>query len=127
MGWFSWLTGNSDATEKAVDGAVSLLDNAFYTEEERGQVALKMLEFRIDFAKATQHMSISRRIITIVVTAMWALVVLILLALGIAFGKDAASVKFVFETMKDIVNPPFMIIVGFYFLSQVVSKARGKP
>lgn len=127
MGMFSWLTGNSDATEKAVDGAVSLLDNAFYTKEEQSQVALKMLEFRIDFAKATQHMSISRRIITIVVTAMWALVVLILLALGIIFGKDAASVEFVFETMKDIVNPPFMIIVGFYFLSQVVSKARGKP
>lgn len=127
MGWFSWLTGNSDATEKAVDGAVSLLDNAFYTEQEKGQVAMKMLEFRIDFAKATQHMSISRRIITIVVTAMWALVVLMLLILGIVFGKDAAAVKFVFETMKDIVNPPFMIIVGFYFLSQVVSKARGKP
>lgn len=127
MSWFSWLTGNSKATETAVEGVSDLLDNAFYTEEERGQVALKMLEFRIDFAKATQHMSISRRVITFVVTAMWALTVLLLMALGIIFGKEAASVKFVFDTMKDIVNPPFMIIVGFYFLSQVVSKARGKP
>lgn len=127
MGMFSWLTGNSDATEKAVEGVSSLLDNAFYTDQEKGEVRLKMVDFHIRFAEATQHMSISRRIITIVVTAMWALVVLILLILGIVFGKDAASVKFVFDTMKDIVNPPFMIIVGFYFLSQVVSKARGKP
>lgn len=127
MGWFSWLTGNSDATEKAVEGVSSLLDNAFYTEQEKGQVGLKMLEFKMEFARTTQHMSISRRVITFVVTAMWALVVLILIALGITLGKDAASVKFMFETLVDIVNPPFMIIVGFYFLSQVVSKARGKP
>lgn len=127
MAWYSWLTGNSDATEKAVDGAVSLLDNAFYTGQEKAEVGLKMVDFHIRFAEATQHMSISRRIIVVVVTSMWALVVLVMLALGLMLGKDATSVKFVFEILKDIVNPPFMIIVGFYFLSQVVSKARGKP
>lgn len=127
MGWFSWLTGNSDATEKAVEGVTSLLDNAFYTEQEKGQVALKMLDFRIQFAQATQHMSISRRVITFAVTAVWVLTVLLLMAIGIMLGKEAASVQFLFETFVDIVNPPFMIIVGFYFLSQVVSKARGKP
>lgn len=127
MGLFSWLTGNSDAAEKAVDGAVGMLDNAFFTEQERSAAALRVMEFRLEFAKATQHMSISRRIIVVVVTGMWALVVLVLMMLGIWLGKNADSVKFVFETLKDIVNPPFMIIVGFYFLSQVVSKARGNP
>lgn len=127
MGMFSWLTGNSDATEKAVEGVSSLLDNAFYTDQEKGEVRMKMVDFHIRFAEATQGMSISRRVITIVVTAMWAFTVLLLMLLGIWLGKEADSVEFVFETMKDIVNPPFMIIVGFYFLSQVVSKARGKP
>lgn len=127
MKWLSWLTGNSAAAEKAVDGVVAGLDAMIFTEEERSAVNLKIMDFRIRHAEATRDQSISRRVITFVVTGMWALTVLILIGLGIALGKDAASVKFVFETLKDIVNPPFMIIVGFYFLSQVVSKARGKP
>lgn len=127
MGMFSWLTGNSDAVNTAVDGAVSVLDNAFFTDQEKSAASLKMLEFKMEFAKTTQHMSISRRIIVVAVTGTWTLTVLIMLGMGVILGKDAASVQFLFEAFVDVVNPPFMIIVGFYFLSQVVGKARGKP
>lgn len=127
MGMFSWLTGNSDAAESAVEAAGSLLDNAFFTDQEKSAASLKMLEFRLRFAEATQHMSISRRIIVVAVTGIWVLTVLVMMGMGIILGKDAASVKFLFETFTDVVNDPFMIIVGFYFLSQVVSKARGNP
>ncbi len=127
MGMFSWLTGNSDATNKAVDGAVSLLDNAFYTDQEKSAAGLKVLEFKMKFAETTQHMSISRRWIVCAVTAMWTLTVFVMLGMGVLLGKDATSVKFLFEAFRDVVNPPFMVIVGFYFLSQVAGKARGKP
>lgn len=123
---FGWLTGNSSAAEKAVEGAAGMLDNAFFTEQERSSASMKILELRTKFAVATQQMSISRRVITCAVTAVWVLLVLLMIAMGILFGGDAPSVKFLFKVMKEIVGVPFAIIVGFYFFSQVASKAKGK-
>ena len=127
MGLFSWLTGNSSAAEKAVDGVVSGVDALFYTDEEKANAMQKAFALKIDFAKHTAFMSISRRVIVCMVTALWGIMVILLVAFGLMFGKDSSSFNLLFEVMKDIVNPPFMIIVAFYFMSQLASKARGKP
>ena len=52
--------------------------------------------------------------------------IILLVIMGVLLGKDNAAVTYVFDVLKDVVNPPFMIIVGFYFLAQVAGKARGK-
>ena len=127
MAWYSFLTGNSDAVESAVDGAVGLLDNAFFTDQERSAASTKMMEFRMQFAIKTQSMSISRRVITVAVVAMWLLLVLLLVIFGSIAGGKSDTVLFLFDIMEDIVMPPFIVIVGFYFLSQVVSKAKASP
>lgn len=126
MSLFGWITGNSKSAEKAVDGVVDGIDAMFFTEEEKSQANMKALELKIEFARATAGMSISRRIIVIVVSAMWVLACVLLMALGLWMGKEAAQVKWMLELLKDVVNPPFMIIVGFYFLTQVVGNARRK-
>lgn len=127
MGLFSWITGNSGAAEKAVDGAIKGVDALFFTDEERSQAAQKVLELKIDYAKHTAFMSISRRVIVVAVCAVWTLAVLILLFLALMFGIGAPSFKAVKAVMVDVVMQPFSIIVAFYFLAHVASKAKGKP
>lgn len=124
MSLFSWLTGNSKAAETAVDGVVNGIDAMIFTDEERSQANMKALELKIEFARATAGMSISRRIIVVVVAGAWLFLVLLLAALGLWLGKEAEGVKYLFELLRDVVNEPFMIIVGFYFLAQVVGNAR---
>ena len=124
MSIFGWITGNSKSAEKAVDGVVNGIDAMFFTDEEKSVANLKALELKIEFARATAGMSISRRIIVVMVSGAWLLLVLLAAGLGIWLGKDAASVQWLVEILKDVVMQPFSIIVGFYFLAQVVGNAR---
>ncbi len=127
MGIFSWLTGNSKAAETAVDGAVKGLDALFFTEEEKSQASQKILELKIDYAKHTAFMSVSRRVIVVSVCAVWTLSVILMLALGLFAGADSVMFKAIKTVLVDVVMQPFSIIIGFYFLAHVASKARGKP
>ncbi len=124
MGILSWLTGNSKAADKAVDGVIDTVDALVFTEEEKSKANMMALQLKIEFAKATAGMSISRRIIVVVVTFAWLFLVLLLAGIGLWLGKEAAGVKWLYELLRDVVNDPFMIIVGFYFLAQVVGNAR---
>ena len=47
MGWFSFLTGKSETAEKVVDGAISGIDAMFFTEEEKANANLKILEWKL--------------------------------------------------------------------------------
>ncbi len=127
MGLFSCLTGNSGAAEKAVDGAVKGLDALFFTEEEKSQASMKLLELKVDYAKHTAFMSVSRRVIVVSVCAVWTLSVVLMLVLGLFFGVDSPMFQAIKTVLVDVVMQPFSIIVGFYFLAHVASKARGKP
>ena len=119
MGWFSWLTGNSNTAEKVVDGVSSGLDMMFFTDEEKSIASQKVLDFKIEYAKATQNQSIARRVIAFAITGVW--VFLNLLAVTLYFISEASS-KFIFEVLKENINTPFMIVVGFYFAAHVVGK-----
>ena len=115
-----WLLGNSSSADKALDAVVNTADALFYTDQEKAIASQKILDFKIKYAAATQAMSISRRVIAITVSAMWAitgLTILVAKALG-----SVAFTKFAMVFMADIVNPPFMIIIGFYFLAHLVKK-----
>jgi hypothetical protein len=124
MSFLSFLTGKSETAEKVVDGAIGGLDMLIYTKEEKAIAGLKVLDWKLEYAKATQGMSISRRIITFAVTFVWVVLVLLLVAIGLWLGGEHVSVKFLFEVMTDVVMQPFSIIVGFYFLAHVVGNAR---
>ena len=124
MGLLSFLTGTSETAEKVVDGASRGSDAMFYTNEEKAVANLKILDWKLDYAKATQGMSISRRIICFSVCFVWVVLVLLLIAMGLIRGGESASVLFMYNVMTDVVMQPFSIIVGFYFLAHVVGNAR---
>ena len=127
MGWLSFLTGGSKTAETVVEGAVSGIDAMFFTNEEKSVANQKILDWKLAYAKATAGMSISRRIIVVAVCAVWVLLVLLLIGVVILKGADSIMFDDLFKVLKDVVNPPFMIIVGFYFLAHVVGKSKGQP
>lgn len=114
----SWLFGNSSAADKAVDGVVNGLDALVFTDEEKSVAAQKVLDFKIEYAKHTQNQSVSRRIISVAVSAMWVTVGIATLAAK-ALGADAFA-EYAFKFLVDVVMQPFSIIVAFYFLTEVV-------
>ena len=124
MGIFSFLTGSSATAEKVVDGAMAGLDAVFYTDEEKAVASQKILDWKLQYATATQGMSMSRRVITFTISAAWLFLVLLTVGVGLLLGGDSAEVKFLMAIMTDVVMQPFSIIVGFYFLAHVVSNAR---
>ena len=124
MGILSFLTGESSTAEKVVDGAISGIDAMFYTDEEKARANQQILDWKLQYASATQGMSISRRVITFTISAAWLLLVLLTVAVGLLMGGESAEVTFLMKIMVDVVMQPFSIIVGFYFLAHVVSSAR---
>ena len=124
MGWFSFLTGKSETAEKVVDGTINGLDAMFFTDEEKSQANQKILDWKLAYATATQGQSLSRRMIAFAVTAAWLATVFLLIGMGLAFGEESAAVEWLFRVLTEVINQPFMIIIGFYFLAHVVGNAR---
>lgn len=127
MSWFGFLTGGSETAEKVVDGVSSGIDMTFFTQEEKSIAAQKVLEWKLNYAKATAGMSISRRVIVFVICAMWTLLVLLMVAIGLLAGQHSTAFTLLLTVMKDVVMQPFSIIIGFYFMAHVVGKGRGQP
>jgi len=123
MGLFSFITG-SKVAEKVIDGAMRAGDALFFTDEEKSKASQKKLDWTLEYMKATAPQNVSRRVIAFVIVGLWALLVLVaVIAGGFARGPDTYS-QFVFDTLTEIVLQPFSIVVGFYFLTQLVRSAK---
>ena len=108
--------GKLFSTPKIIDAAINAGDAIVFTDEEKKKWAL-------DYLKATEHQSLSRRYISVVVVVLWAFLVL----LGVVFypfSKDYS--QFLFEILKEIVMTPFVVVVGFYFATQTLKAVVGK-
>lgn len=119
---FSWLFGNS----KAADAAVSSLDKIYYSDEEKADAKQKILNFKIEYAKATQNQSIARRIIAVIVSGLWALLNIVSLLAGYFDRSEGSYSQFIAQAIADNINSPFIIIIGFYFAAHVVGKYKNE-
>ncbi len=99
------LFGSGDTTSAVLSG----IDKAWFTDQEKSGFFLKYLA-------ATQPQNLARRLIAVIVVLLWAMLIL----LGVALYKfDPAYSDFIFSTLKDVVNTPFGIIIGFYFAAHL--------
>lgn len=106
------IFGSSKNTETIVDGAVNGLDKMFFTAEEKSEANAKLGEWYLKYLEATQPQNLARRFIALIVVLLWAL--LILAGVVTHYFSESYSV-YIFDTLRDVVNSPFMIIIGFYF------------
>ena len=106
---------------KAVNEGV---DKAWWTKQERSEWFLKYLD-------ATQPMNLSRRLIAMTISTVWAISSVVLLILTILAGileSDvvAQTALFVNDYINTVVNTPFMITISFYFASRFEIFNKGK-
>ena len=104
-----------DATS-VVSTVSSGIDKSWFTKQEAAGWFLSYLD-------ATLPMNLSRRVIAISVTFIWAISALVLLALTGFRIESATAVK---EFIGDIVNPVFMLVTGFYFVKAITERLAGK-
>ncbi len=122
MSVLTWLFGSSDSANTTVEKAGKMLDDAFYTNQEKATNKNKVLDWYLKYQTATAPQNVARRIIALIVTGLWAF--LILLAVLIHFLEpehgDGAFSEFIFDTLSENVNTPFSIIIGFYFAAHML-------
>ncbi len=118
------MTGGGKDVSKVIDGAMKAGDALFFTKEEKSVASQKKLDWMLDYMKATAPQNVARRVIAFVIVGLWALLILVMVVAG-GFARGAGSYsQFVFDTLKEVVLQPFSIVVGFYFLTQLVRSAR---
>ena len=123
MNILSSLFASPQSIDKVVDAVINTGDKLFTTEEERLEFAEKKREWYLKYLESTQSQNVSRRLIAVIVTALWSLLVI---AGVIAHSLNAVELStFIFKTLGDNVNTPFSIIIGFYFMAHIASKLKG--
>lgn len=110
------IFGSTKNTETIVEGAVNGLDALVFTDEEKAEVNAKLGDWFLRYLQATQPQNLSRRLIAVIVVALWALLILVAVA---AYQFSPAFSQFIFDTLSENVNTPFSIIIGFYFATHL--------
>ena len=124
MGFLKRLFSAPEVVASTVQSAVRGLDDIGYTEQEKAEKTAAAQQIYQAMWMAAVPSALSRRIIATAVTFVWTLLVILLVIQGGYFGNgEGSAAAFTFQVLKEIVAVPFSIIVGFYFLSQVVTKA----
>lgn len=123
MKFWKSLFGDPDTVREIVTGAKAGIDMAIYTEEERAIAAEDEREFRLRYMEATNPQNVARRVIAFLIVGLW--VALVLLAVATR-GLSVAYSDFVFRVLQEVVNTPFGMVMGFYYLAHLVRSAK-KP
>ncbi len=110
--------GGPDVIKSASDAIIKAGDALVFTDEEKSVADQKKLDWYLDYIKATNPQNVSRRAISIIITLLWALLILV----GVAaqgFGQSDFA-KYVFDTLGKNVGGPFLVIIGFYFAAHAI-------
>ena len=123
---WGWPTGKNAG--KIIDGTKEIIDDAFFTDEEKSDAKAGVLKWLLQYQEATKPQNFARRIIAILIVLLWVLLVLIASISGYWETGEGSYAEYIFMVLSDVVNEPFMIVLGFYFLTHVVRayKDNGK-
>lgn len=119
------LFGSEKVIEKGIDTVASGLDKLFYTDEEKADDGRKeRSEARamiIDWMKTTSGQNLARRLLALVITAVWLFMYLLSSALDLSViwvtehaDKLSASANSIGDRATEM-NGAMMLILGFYF------------
>lgn len=120
------MFGTGDALNDIVDKAAAGIDKLTYTEEERAEAAAAdRSEARgmvVQWMQASQGQNLARRLIALIVTAVWLFMYLITLALAVAAVFASGDTVETLNSAAQLIgerayemNGAMMLILGFYF------------
>ncbi len=120
MGFIRDLFSKKHILETATDAVVNTGDMLVFTEEEKAIANQKLLDWKLEYQKATSPQNLSRRYIAVMISVLWCFLVALVTGLSV-FGRTLEA-DYVFKILSEVVMQPFSIVIGFYFLSHVVGK-----
>lgn len=122
MSFWNKLFGSSKVVEDVVSATVSAGDKLVFTKEEKAEFTARFQEWYLDYLKATTPQNVARRYLMLMVGAAWLIVTLF----GAFIWKlDPAWSGYLFGVMRDVINTPFMLIVGFYYAKNIAETWAG--
>ena len=124
MGILSNFFSASETVDKTVDAVINTGDAIFFTDEEKSIASQKILDWKLKMYAATANASPARRFIAVVVSLLWALLIVVGV-IAASWGQEDFA-KYVFDILKENVKEPFMLILGFYFLQHVIKGWKNK-
>lgn len=122
MSIFDSLFSSKTIIDTASKGIYNGLDMAVFTDEEKAKAQQKLLDWKLEYYKATKPQALSRRYLAMIIGFSWLVLVWLYVGLGV-LGYDEQAL-FVYNVLNDIVNQPFSIVSAFYFLAHVVGNGK---
>jgi len=117
MAWYSFLTGVD--VQKTIDTVAKGVDYSIYTEQEQKEMNERFVAAKLT---AIGKASVARRVIAIAITAESIILVNVTVALHLlGWSADAQFVK---TLLIEFMLQPFLAVVGFYFLTQIVGASK---
>ena len=119
MSWLTGILGTPKVIETVADtvkSGVGMLDNAFFTDQEKATMALKSGELWLKIQEATANENsirlITRRVIAWLVMGLFLFLILVAC---IVWKFDPAWAKYIKETIVDTQLMYLAMIVGFFY------------
>ncbi len=103
---------------KVINGTVDGVDKIVFTEEEKAEARQKFLIWFLEYTKESSGQDLSRRIIAWIIVSIWSINVITIVLLFL-FGYMEKAEQLM-KVMDNLINPPFEIIMGFYFLAHAI-------
>ncbi len=129
MSFWGALWGNSSAVDKVVDAAVATGDKLFFTEEEKHEGRLKLLEWSLRFREATKGSNLARRLIAVILTITYAAIILLAAAMILLEGPApegaATRAESLVDLLREVLNDPMNLVLIFYFAIDGVRAWKG--
>jgi hypothetical protein len=124
MNPFTWLMSGGKMAEKAADAVINTGDALFFTEEEKSVASAKKLDWALKYLQTTSGQNLARRVVAFGVVGLWVTLILIACVSGYWNHEKGSYSVWLFKILEDVVNQPFMIIVGFYFMTGLIRAGR---
>lgn len=122
LGLFKRLFAAPEVLQETARSAIRGLDDIVYTEQERAEKTQAAQELYSKMWMAALPSALSRRLIAVAFVFTYCFLAIV----GVGFFafelKEAA--EFTFKVLAEVFVAPVNIIVGFYFLKQVVAEYR---
>jgi hypothetical protein len=123
---FSLLFGSPDAAVKTAGAIAKGIDAMVFTDEEKAEHKAKAMEWLGKYMESTQGQNLARRMIAMVVTIQWA--VLLNIAVLLQLLEADTKSQYVFKVMDECVNEAFMLVMIFYFGARMLADfGKAKP
>jgi hypothetical protein len=127
MGLLRSIFSTTETLSKATDAVIKAGDAIAFTDEERAQANMMLLQWTLKYHEASKGSNLARRLLAVMVVGVFLMLVIVVAGLYM-IGADSMASK-IFELISDTLDWPVTTIVAFYFTSGIVREfsATRKP